>query len=102
MGENLCGRGSKWKVVDVRGKEPSQRTESRTSGFAVPSASLTRRAGCATSSLPPIPIFHSQQTSRAEKELQATKQIDLRVCLKRDNPQVRVDFSSVQGRNPKA
>ena len=25
-----------------------------------------------------------------------------RVCLKRNNPQVRVDFVSVQGRNPKA
>ena len=28
--------------------------------------------------------------------------ITLRVCLKRNNPQVRVDFASVQGRNPKA
>ena len=44
----MCGRGSKWKVVDVRGKEPSQRAESRTSGCAVPSASLTRRAGWAS------------------------------------------------------
>ena len=26
----------------------------------------------------------------------------VRVCLKKENPQVRVDFSSVQGRNPKA
>ena len=26
----------------------------------------------------------------------------VRVCLKRNNPQVRVDFASVQGRNPKA
>ena len=26
----------------------------------------------------------------------------IRVCLKKENPQVRVDFSSVQGINPKA
>ena len=26
----------------------------------------------------------------------------IRVCLKKGNPQVRVDFASVQGRNPKA
>ena len=34
--------------------------------------------------------------------LRVAKTLHIRVCPKRNNPQVRVDFASVQGRNPKA
>ena len=35
-------------------------------------------------------------------EREIREETGLRVCLKNENPQVRVDFASVQGRNPKA
>ena len=34
--------------------------------------------------------------------LYTSRPVLIRVCLKRDNPQTQVDFSSVQGINPKA
>ena len=95
----------------------SQRAVSRTSGFAVPAASLTRRAGWATFYACPLathfehisfPHFPSTQkiAARSLRNRNETRRClpypALRVCLKRNNSQVRADFASVQGRNPKA
>ena len=48
------------------------------------------------------PQFQMSQTLMPYKKADGSIHHPLRVCLKRDNPQVRVDFSSVQGINPKA
>ena len=48
------------------------------------------------------PPFQMSQTLMPYKKADGSIHHPLRVCLKRDNPQVRVDCSSVQGINPKA
>ena len=45
---------------------------------------------------------HKLEALESSKYLSYNPRIFIRVCLKKDNPQVRVDFASVQGRNPKA
>ena len=79
--------------------------------------SLTRRAGWATFYACPLathfehisfPHFPSTQkiAARSLRNRNETRRClpypALRMCLKRNNSQVRADFASVQGRNPKA
>ena len=59
MGENLCGRGSKWKVVDVRGKvaQPAHRVKDKRLRRAFGILDTARRLGLVTiKGLLPTPV----------------------------------------------